>query len=141
MSGAPGYIQYWATAAGGHVFYNAGSEKLRIDDNVSTTGYIFAGVTTTGLRINGNDYENTIYQDAATSGGQPANIGFTLRNANTFNFYSLSTVAGVGYTNIMNVNTNGISLNRKTTVSEFLKVNGIANINNWSPYATENNFM
>jgi hypothetical protein len=55
-AGAPGYIQYWATASGEHVFYNANSEKMRIDDNVSTTGYIFAGGTVTGLRINGNDY-------------------------------------------------------------------------------------
>jgi hypothetical protein len=28
LAGAPGFIQYWATAAGGHVFYNAGSEKM-----------------------------------------------------------------------------------------------------------------
>jgi hypothetical protein len=55
-------------------FYNAGSEKMRIDNNVSTAGYIFAGGTTTGLRINGNDYGNTIYQDAAAIGVQPANI-------------------------------------------------------------------
>jgi hypothetical protein len=42
-----------------------------------------------GLRINGNDYGNTIYQDAITIGGQPADIGFTLRNANSFVFRSL----------------------------------------------------
>ncbi len=41
----------------------------------------------------------------------------------------------------MNMNTNGISLNKKTTVSEFLKVNGITNINNGGPYSTENKFM
>ncbi len=57
---------------------NANSEKLRIDDNVITSGYIFAGGSTTGLRINGNDYGNTIYQNATTIGGNPANIGFTL---------------------------------------------------------------
>jgi hypothetical protein len=39
------------------------------------------------------------------------------------------------------MNTNAISLNKKTIVSGFLKVNSIANINNGSPYATENNFM
>ncbi len=50
---------------------------MRIDDNVSTTGYIFAGGSTTGLRINGNDYGNTIYQNATTINGNPANIGFT----------------------------------------------------------------
>jgi hypothetical protein len=64
-------------------------------------------------------YGNTIYQDTVTIIGQPASIGFTLRNANTFNFYSLSTVAGVGYTNMINMNTNGISLNKETTVSAF----------------------
>jgi hypothetical protein len=88
-----------------------------MNGNVVSTGYIFAGVTTSGLRINGNDYGNTIYQDAATINGQPANIGFTLRNANTFNFYSLSTVSSVGYTNIMNMNTNGIALNKDTTIT------------------------
>ncbi len=66
---------------------------------------------------------------------------FTLRNANTFNLYSLSFVAGVGSTDIMNMNTNGISLNKNMTVSGFLKVNGIANINYGNPNATGNNFM
>ena len=41
--------------------------------------YIWAGGATTGLRMNGNDYGNTIYQDAVTIGGQPANIGFYIK--------------------------------------------------------------
>jgi hypothetical protein len=76
---AAGSIPYFATSAtGAHIFYKANSEKMRIDDNVSTSGYIFAGGTATGLRINGNDYGNTIYQNATTIGGNPANVGFTL---------------------------------------------------------------
>ncbi len=50
---------------------------MRIDDNVSTTGYIFAGGYTTVLRINGHDWGNTIHQNATTAGGNPANIGPT----------------------------------------------------------------
>jgi hypothetical protein len=60
-----------------------------IDKSIEAGILLGAGGTTSGLRINGNDYGNTIYQDAITIGGQPANIGFTLRNSNTFNFYSL----------------------------------------------------
>jgi hypothetical protein len=89
---------------------------------------MYAGGTTSGLRINGNDYGNTIYQDAVTIGGQPANIGFTLRNTNTFNFYSL--VSGVGYVNIMNMNTSGISLNKNTTCVGTLNVSGSTTLNN-----------
>ncbi len=70
-----------------------------ISGNVTTTGtltngatsYLFAGY----LRTNGSDYGNTIYQDLAAISGQLANIGFTLRNANSFNFYSFSTLSGV----------------------------------------------
>ncbi len=46
-----------------------------LQDNVSSTGYIFAEGTTTGLRISGNDWGNTIYQNATTISGNPANIG------------------------------------------------------------------
>jgi hypothetical protein len=81
-----------------HRFYNSSNNAntFTIDStgNIISTGYLFAGGTTTGLRINGNDYGNTIYQDAATIGGQPANIGFSLRNTNTFNFFSSSTSGG-----------------------------------------------
>jgi hypothetical protein len=62
---------------------------LTTTDNIFSTGYIFAGGTTTGLKINGNDYGNTIYQDATTISGQPANIGFNLRNNNTLNFFCI----------------------------------------------------
>lgn len=83
--------------------------KINTDGHIETSGYIYAGGTTSGLRLNGNDYGNTIYQHATTIGGQPANIGFTLRDANSFNFQSFST-AGV-YTTIARFNTtNGLSL-------------------------------
>jgi hypothetical protein len=37
---------------------------MRIENsgNVVASVYIFAGGTTTGIRINGNDYGNTFYQ-------------------------------------------------------------------------------
>ncbi len=62
------------------MFYTTDTNQIRltIDDNVSSPGYIFAGGTVTGLRINGNDYGNTIYQHATSINGQAANIGFTL---------------------------------------------------------------
>jgi len=104
-----GVLRY--NSAANHVFYCAGTERMRLttDGNLSTTGYIYAGGTTNGLRINGNDYGNTIYQNATTIGGQPANIGFTLRDANSFNFQSFSS-AGL-YTTIARFNTtNGLSL-------------------------------
>ena len=43
---------------------------IRTDGNIETSGYIWAGGATTGLRINGNDYGNTLYQDAITISGQ-----------------------------------------------------------------------
>ncbi len=69
--------------------------------------------------MKGNDYGNTIYQNATTISKNPANIGFTLRDNNTFNFYAFST-AGV-YTNLMNMNMNGIALNKDSTVSRNIK--------------------
>ena len=47
---------------------------------------------------------------------KPANIGFTLRDDNTFNFTSLSSTGG-GYTNILNMNTSGIALNKNTSMN------------------------
>ncbi len=70
-----------------------------------------------GLRINRGDYGNTIYHDLVTIGGQHANIGFTLRNTNSFNFNSFSIVSVVGYTNIMSMNTTAISLNKPTNIN------------------------
>ncbi len=61
--------------------------RLTIDDNLSSSGCVYAGGTVSGLRINGIDYGNTIYQDAAIIGSYHAKIGFTLRNENAFDFY------------------------------------------------------
>ena len=69
-----------------------------------------------GLRINGTDTGNTFYQNAINIGTYPANIGFTLRDDNTFNFNSLSSTGG-GYTNILNMNTSGIALNKNTAMN------------------------
>ncbi len=55
--------------------------------NVISSGYIFAGDTTSGFRTNANDYGNTIYQNAATISAAGAYIGFTnftLRDNNLF---------------------------------------------------------
>ncbi len=75
-----GNIDYVATS-GHHLFYTGVSnERMRIsnDSNVISTGYIYAGVPTTGLRINGNDHGSTIYQNATSiKNGNPANIGIT----------------------------------------------------------------
>jgi hypothetical protein len=81
---------------------------IRTDGNIETSGYIWAGGATTGLRINGNDYGNTIYQDAITIGAAAADIGFTLRNANSFVFKSLTAPS---YIEICKMNTSAINLN------------------------------
>ena len=57
-----------------------------------------------------------------TIGGQPANIGFTLRDNNTFNFTAFST-AGV-YTTLASMSMNGISLNKNTAISGTLTSSG-----------------
>ncbi len=36
-AGYPKCIQYWSSAAGGHVFYTANGEKVRISDGAITT--------------------------------------------------------------------------------------------------------
>jgi hypothetical protein len=82
------------------VFRNfAQSDIFSINNNgeASCTGSFFAG----GLRVNGGDYGNTIYQGSTTVG---ANIGLTLRNANSFIFNSLT---GSSYIPICRMNTNG----------------------------------
>jgi len=90
---------------------NNPQQALDVNGMIISSGYIFAGGTTSGLRINGNDYGNTIYQNAITINGNRAHIGFTLRDDNSFNFYSLSSLTGVGYTLIASMNTTNISLN------------------------------
>ena len=111
-------LRYNCPSAASHKFYNGTTNTATIDGsgNLTTSGYVFAGGTTSGLRINGNDYGNTIYQNAVTIGGQPANIAFTLRDNNTFNFWSLSSTGG-GYTNIANMNTTAINFNKNVTVN------------------------
>jgi len=68
-----------------------------------TTSNLYAG----GLRINGSDYNNTIYQDLTTLGTHSADIGFTLRDYSFFNFNSLSS--GNINTNLCNMSMAGIS--------------------------------
>jgi len=84
--------------------------QIRTDGVVETSSYIIAGTngtTAQGLRIAGFDYGNTIYQDAITISGQPADIGFTLRNTNSFVFKSLTSP---NYIEICKMNTNGFSI-------------------------------
>jgi hypothetical protein len=113
-----GNIDYVATSSGKHLFYTTDTTQLRltIDDDVSSTGYMYAGGKTSGIRINGNDWGNTFYQNATTIGTSPANMGFTLRDANTYNFNSLSSTGG-GYTTMMSINTSEINLNRNVKVN------------------------
>jgi hypothetical protein len=89
---------------------------IKTNGDIETSGNIFAGGTsaTNGLRINGSDYGNTIYQNSTSVG---ANIGFTLRDANKFRFFSFSS--GV-YTEIMNMNTTAITLNEPTVINSTL---------------------
>ena len=130
-------LRYNCPSGAAHKFYTGTTNNMTLDSsgNLSVNSYVYCGGTTSGIRINGNDYGNTFYQDAATIGVNAANIGFTLRNANTFNFNSLSTTPGVGYTTIASMNTGQISLNTKTII------NGIGNIHNGSPYAITAGYM
>jgi len=91
---------------------NTPAVTIDSNSNFSTAGYIYAGGTTSGLRINGNDWGNTIYQNATGIGTNPANIGFTLRDNNSFNFWSYSTAATPTYTLMAVINMNNISLLR-----------------------------
>jgi hypothetical protein len=153
------YVQAGAQVGYKFQVNNIGSSNealiLGYDGSVSIPGYLYAGGFTNGIRINGNDYGNTFYQNAVTIGGQAANIGFTLRDANTFNFNSLSSTGG-GYTTLMSMNTNTINLNTTTKINGYLgigitnpslnplcrlDVQGIANIKGVSPYAVPNNMM
>jgi len=81
--------------------------SVTMNGNSITTGYVYAGGTTNGLRIAGFDYGNTFYQDAITISGQPADIGFTLRNTNSFVFKSLTSP---NYIEICKMNTSGFSI-------------------------------
>ena len=119
---AGGTIQY--SSQSNHAFYNSSNNvnTFNIDSvgNTSCIGqftngsasYMYAG----GLGVNGADTGNTFYQNAINIGTYPANIGFTLRDANTFNFNSLSSTGG-GYTNILYMNTSGIALNKNTSMN------------------------
>jgi len=88
-----------------------------------TTSNLYAG----GLRINGSDYNNTIYQDLTTIGTHSADIGFTLRNYSFFNFNSLSS--GNINTNLCNMSMAGISLNKNVTCGSSLNVSGLSLLN------------
>ena len=95
---AAGTLQY--SSSSNHSFYNSSNNvnTFNIDNvgNISCIGqftngsasYMYAG----GLRINVADTGNTFYQNAINIGTYPANIGFTLRDANTFNFNSHESI-------------------------------------------------
>jgi hypothetical protein len=72
------------------------SGDLIVSGQIKTgsTSYLYAG----GLRINGTDRGNTIYQDNINN-----DIGITLGDNRTINFVSLSSTGG-GYTNIAGFN-------------------------------------
>lgn len=108
-------LRYNVPSGSSHLFYNGTTNTFRIETsgNVISSAYMYAGGTTSGIRINGNDYGNTFYQDATTINGQPASVGFTLRDANKFNFQSLSTTGG-GYTTIVNMSTSGVGIGTNT---------------------------
>ena len=103
-------LRYNTPPAGTHKFYTGTTNTFTIDasGNAISTAYMYAGGTTSGMRINGNDYGNTFYQDAITIGGAAADVGFTLRETNSFKFNSL--VAGVGYKTFITMSTSGIRI-------------------------------
>jgi hypothetical protein len=80
-----------------------------------------------GLRINGSDYGNTIYQDLVSIGTNTADIGFTLRDYSFFNLNSLSS--GNTYTNLSNMSMAGISFNKNVTCVSTLNVSGLSLLN------------
>ncbi len=77
-----------------------------------------------------------------------------MRDANTFNFNSLSSTGG-GYTNLVSMNTNVINLNKATKINGYLgigitnalmplcklDVQGVSNLIGVSPYSVPNNRM
>ena len=134
-------LRYNVPAGSSHIFYTGTNNTLQInsDGHLISPGYIYAGGTTSGLRINGNDYGNTIYQGATTISGNAANIGFTLRDANSFNFQSFSTAGA--YTTIASLNTtNGLSLFGNIIYNYLFNNNGVShessitNFNNVSKF-------
>ena len=66
-----GVLRYNVPASANHRFYTGATNTFTIDGsgNAISSGYMYAGGLTSGLRINGNDYGNTIYQDAVTIAG------------------------------------------------------------------------
>lgn len=123
-SGYEGNIGYYASSIGTHSFFTTNSDtlRLRINNNgdiiTSPNTYIYAGgeAANGGLRISGTDPYNTIYQPLTNvmSGGVSvaANIGFTLRDYNSFKFTAFST-AGV-YTDLLLINMTKITVNKES---------------------------
>jgi hypothetical protein len=118
--------------------------KIEAGGNGFINGYFYAGGLTNGIRINGADTGNTFYQNQTIINTNPANIGFTLRHTNSFKFQSLSInqLPYDTYTTMAEINMNGISLNKPTTVSGDLKAtNSIGQISGVSSYAIPQNRM
>ena len=113
---------------GGNVGIGSSSPQQTLDvaGVIASSLYIYAGGNNTngGLRIGGFDYGNTIYQGSTTINGNPANIGFTLRDNNSFNFQTFSS-AGV-YTTLATININNVTLNEPLITPQFYT----ASINN-----------
>jgi len=83
---------------------NNPQQALDVNGMIISSGYIFAGGTTSGLRINGNDYGNTIYQPNI---GLPyGNMGLTVGNPAA----SINFSCGNGGL-VCSMNTTNISLN------------------------------
>ncbi len=142
-AGSLGNIEYVATGSGNHIFYTTDSKTQRmiIDSsgcvgigtgtnasyrlnllgaiNASGNSYSFFG----GLRINGVDTGNTIWQETGDL-GISANTGYNMK------FY-----IGNGGER-MRIKSNGYVGINNTDPQTHLQVNGLANINNGSPVGT-----
>jgi len=117
--------------------------KIEASGNGFINGYFYAGGLTNGIRINGADTGNTFYQDKTTINGYAGNIGFTLRDNNSFKFQAFTSGQNPNvYTTMAEINMNGISLNKPTTISGNLKAtNSIGQISGASSYAIPQNKM
>ena len=108
------------------------SYKLSIGGAINATGSITTGTNLnnylSGLRLNGGDTGNTIWQDTGDLGIN-ANTGYSVK-------------LGVGNSGEkMRIHTNGYVGINNTNPKSHLYVNGIAGINNGSEYAITNNYM
>jgi hypothetical protein len=131
-AGAPGYIQYWATASGGHVFYTATGEKMRINDANTTT---FNGALYMG--------RNDSYPDLRLGSSNGNNLGIAT-NASGFSSSSAAGDMALRTINRLILKSGGgscallIDSNNYVYIYNKLIFAVVANIHNGSPQGVAN---